>query len=233
MTQIEQLINLFRKRFAIPNLIICIGILFFIGKLVFILFSPEKEVKVKLLEMNPAKEQKFFLKNRNISLSDFEIIPKKNLFRPSRTEWVPPPPPPQPPPPKPPPPLPPKSPPPAPKPVPPPKITITGILGGGKFSKRAILQGIYYTPVDFKEKAIKKKGYKLYEKIGQYRINIIDSDTVALMDPNGKSYEFYLNKYRSKRKKILNERVKLKGKKLLGESVKKWKPIEEPADSTN
>lgn len=222
MIQIEQLVNQFRKRFAIPNLIICIGILFFLGKLGFIWFSPEKEVKVKLPEINPAKENKFFLKNRNISLSDFEIIPKKNLFRPGRTEWVPPPPPPKP------------SPPPPPsKKVPPPEITISGILGGGEFARRVILQGNYFTPVDFKKKAIKKKGYKLYDMIGQYRINKINSDTVALMDPNGKSYEFYLNKYKAKRKEILNKKDKLKGKKLLGESVKKWEPDKEPADSTN
>lgn len=210
--EIEQLVNLFRKRFAIPNLIIGVGILFFLVKMLSIWFSSTKVPEVKLADINPAKESTFLLK-RNISLSDYEIVPKKNLFRSSRAEWVPLSPPPKP---KPKPKAKPKA-----KPTPPPVIKISGIFGGGISSKRVILEGTYFTPVVFEKKTIKKKGYKLYDMIGQYRINKINHDKVALMDPNGKSYEFYMDKNKAKRKEALNKPIKLKGEKLLGTAIKK------------
>tara|TARA_B100000315_G_scaffold72484_2_gene66038 strand:- start:11591 stop:12310 length:720 start_codon:yes stop_codon:yes gene_type:complete len=220
MTQIEQLINLFRKKFAIPNLIICIGILFFLGKMSSIWFSPAKEPGIKLAKINLGGKSGFFSKRRNVLLSDYEVIPKKNLFRSSRAEWVPPAPPaPKPPPPPPPPPA---------KLTPPPEITVSGILEGSIFTKRAILEGKYFTPKASEKKEIKKKGYKLYDMIGQYKINNINNDKVVLIDPKGKSYEFYMNKNGIKRKEILSKPNKLKGENLLGAAVKKWEPPEEP-----
>ncbi|MEE9164756.1 MAG: hypothetical protein V3U15_00680 [Nitrospinota bacterium] len=215
MVQIEQIVNLFRKKFAIPNLIICIGILFFVGKMLSIWFGSTKETELKLADINLAEESVFFLKRRNISLSDYEVIPKKNLFRSSRAEWIPPAPPS------------PKLPPP-PKLTPPPEITVSGILAGSTSTKRAILEGKYFTPEASEKKEIKKKGYKLYDMIGQYKINKIDNDKVVLIDPKGKSYEFYMNKNRIKRKEILSKPNKLKGEKLIGAAIKKWEPPEEP-----
>jgi hypothetical protein len=217
MIQIEQLINLFRKKFAIPNLIICIGILFFVGKVLSIWFGSTKKTEVKLADINLKEKTGFFLKRKNISLSDYEVIPNKNLFRSSRKGWVPP----APPPPK-------LPPPPPPKLTPPPEITVSGILGGSISTQRAILEGKYFTPETSDKKEIKKKGYKLYDMIGQYQINKINNDKVVLIDPKGKSYEFYLNKNRIKRKEILSKPNKLKGKKLIGAAIKKWEPPEEP-----
>ena len=217
MIKIEQLINLFRKKFAIPNLIICIGILFFVGKVLSIWFGSTKKTEVKLADINLKEKTGFFLKRKNISLSDYEVIPNKNLFRSSRKGWVPP----APPPPK-------LPPPPPPKLTPPPEITVSGILGGSISTQRAILGGKYFTPETSDKKEIKKKGYKLYDMIGQYKINKINNDKVVLIDPKGKSYEFYLNKNRIKRKEILSKPNKLKGKKLIGAAIKKWEPPEEP-----
>lgn len=217
MIKIEQLINLFRKKFAIPNLIICIGILFFVGKVLSIWFGSTKKTEVKLADINLKEKTGFFLKRKNISLSDYEVIPNKNLFRSSRKGWVPP----APPPPK-------LPPPPPPKLTPPPEITVSGILGGSISTQRAILGGKYFTPETSDKKEIKKKGYKLYDMIGQYKINKINNDKVVLIDPKGKSYEFYLNKNRIKRKEILSKPNKLKGGKLIGAAIKKWEPPEEP-----
>ncbi len=218
MTQIEQLVNLFRKKFAIPNMIIGIGILFFLGKMLSIWFGSTIEPDIKLADINLAGKTGFFLKRRNISLSDYEVIPKKNLFRPSRAEWIPPA-------------LPAPKPPPLPsvKLTPPPEITVTGILGGSIFTRRAILEGNYFTAVALEKKEIKKKGYKLYDMIGQYKINKIDDDAVVLIDSKGKSYEFYMKKHKINRKEILNKPIKLKGEKLIGTAIKKWEPPEEPS----
>ncbi len=214
--EMEQIINLFRKKFAIPNLIICIGILFLLGKLLSIWVGSTNKREVKLADINLAEKTSFFLKRKNVSLSDYEVVPKKNLFRSSRKEWIPPAPPP------------PKLPPPPPKLTPPPEITVRGILGGSRSTKRAILEGKYFTHGAAEKKEIKKKGYKLYDRIGQYTINEINDDRVALIDPKGKSYEFYLNKIKARRNEILNTPSKLKGEKLIGAAIKKWAPPKEP-----
>merc|ERR1712000_795885 len=115
---------------AIPNLIICIGILIFVGEVLSIWFGSTKKTEVKLADINLKEKTGFFLKRKNISLSDYEVIPNKNLFRSSRKGWVPP----APPPPK-------LPPPPPPKLTPPPEITVSGILGGSISTQRAILGG--------------------------------------------------------------------------------------------
>lgn len=209
----ERLIDLFRKKYTIPNLIICIGIFFFLTKVFFIWFGTGKELKIKLADINPVKENSFLL-NRDISISDYEVVAKKNLFRPNRDEWVPPRPPPPPSPPK----------PSLLKPVPSPEIKVSGIIGAEEFSKRAILEGKYYTPVTLEKKEIKKKGYKLYEMIGQYRIDKIYNDRVVIIDQTGKVFEFYIKQNIIKMKNILNKPNKSKKKKLMGSAVKKWKP---------
>ncbi len=210
MTQIEQLIILFRKKFAIPNLIICMGILFFLGKMLSIWFGSTKKTEVNLADINLAEKNAFFFKRKNVALSDYEVIPKKNLFRSSRTEWV--------------------SPTPLPhslpsqssfKRTPPPEITVTGILAGSISTKRVILEGKYYTSETSEKKEIKKKRYKLYDMIGKYKINEIDNNKIVLIDPKGKSYEFYLNKKRIKKKELQSKPNKLKRKKRIGAAIKK------------
>ncbi len=54
-----------------------------------------------------------------------------------------------------------------------------------------------------------------------------DGHGVVLIDPKGKSYEFYMNKIKAKRNEILNTPSKLKGEKLVGTAIKKWEPPEE------
>ena len=206
---VEQLFLIFKKRFAIPNLIILIGILFLLGKILLVWLSSFQEPEIQLADINPAKESGFVLKRKNISLSDYEVIPKKNLFRESRMEWVPPPSAPPPPP---------KL--PSAKPTPPPEIIVSGIIRGGELSKRAIIEGKYFTPEDLEEREIKKKGYKLYERIGQYRIEKIALNEVVLNDPEGNPFKFYLKKSMTEGKEILDRPSELKGKNLLGTAVK-------------
>ncbi len=214
---VEELFIMFKKRFAIPNLIIFIGILYLLGKIISIWFSTPKEIEIKLADINPAKESSFVLKGRNISLSDYEIIPKKNLFRESRTEWVPPQAPP-----------PPKPKPPPPKPSSPPEVTVSGIVFGSELGRRVILEGKYFVPGEKEGKVIKKKGYKLNDRIGQYQIVEIGLNEVVLVDPGGSSFTFYVKKSLANRKDVLNKPRKLKGKNLIGTAVKKLEPPEKP-----
>lgn len=213
MANIEPFVNIFRKKYIIPNLILCFGISYFLFKLFLIWFGSTNEVKVKLLDLNSSKEDTYSLKKKNFSLSSIEIIPRKNLFRPSRTEWIPPSPPPS---------FKPTL--PTPKASPPPEITISGIIGGEGFSKRAIIEGQYYSPSN-RQKKIKKRGYKLYEAIGPYQVTSIGNDKVILIGPDDKLYEFFLNRNKEKFKEIFSPSSKSRDSKLSDHGIKKWQPL--------
>lgn len=216
MVNIEPFVNIFRKKYVIPIFILCFGISYFLFKLFFIWFASSNEVKVKLLDLNPSKENNYSLKKKNFSISSFEIIPRKNLFRPSRTEWIPPsikrP-------------TPPKRTPRTPKASSPPKITISGIIGGEGFSKRAIIEGHYYSPSNRKKEKIKKRGYKLHEAVGPYQVTSIENDKVILIGPDDKLYEFFLNQNKEKLKKIFSPSSKSRDFKLSDHGIKKWQPL--------
>lgn len=205
---IEHIVVMLKKRFAVPNIILCIGILFLFGKIVSIWLGAYEAQKTDLSNTETSAKNSYVFNKREAALSSYEVIPQKNLFRPSRKEWTPPPPP--------------KAKPksnPKLKPTPPPEITISGIVRLGELSNRAIFQGRYFTPKDMKQKEIKKKGYKINDKIGQYRVSEIGDDNVVLVGPEGNPHTYTMKKNKAVNKELLNKPGSSIGKKLLGTAV--------------
>jgi hypothetical protein len=135
---------------------------------------------------SPKNLQKLAVNKPGYSAGTVSQVAQSNLFRKQRKQYVPPPPPP--PPPKP------KAPPPPPKPgLPPPNLVLKGVLmlGGTKI---AILQGEYTVKEGKKmvKKKLKKKGYAIGLKVGDFELTEIEKTTVTLDDKKGRKVRLRL-----------------------------------------
>jgi len=83
--------------------------------------------------------------------------------------------------------------------LPPPELTVRGILLL-EGTRIAVLEGSYSVSNDgtsIEKKAIKKKGYRRGDYIGDYQITTINQDTVILRNKNGKQLIIKLKKHAS------------------------------------